>query len=65
VKIANQEFKGFVNSVIELSSFLQVAKDMDQATRIAYGARRYRVVTLGGGIIEASGAMSGKRMAQS
>jgi len=36
-----------------------VAKDMDQATRIAYGARRYRVVTLVGGIIEASGAMSG------
>jgi len=36
-----------------------VAKNMDQATRIAYGARRYRVVTLGGGIIEASGAMSG------
>ena len=37
-----------------------VAKDMDQATRIAYGARRYRVVTLTGGIIEASGAMSGE-----
>ena len=36
-----------------------VAKDMEQATRIAYGARRFRVVTLGGGMIEASGAMSG------
>lgn len=36
-----------------------VAKDMDQANRIAYGARRWRVVTLAGQLIEASGAMSG------
>ncbi len=32
-----------------------VAKDMDQATRIAYGATRYRVVTLGGELIDVSG----------
>ena len=30
-----------------------------QATRIAYGARRYRVVTLNGDLIETSGAMAG------
>jgi structural maintenance of chromosome 4 len=37
-----------------------VAKDMDQANRIAFGgARRWRVVTLDGGLIETSGAMSG------
>ncbi|KAF6748357.1 RecF/RecN/SMC N terminal domain-containing protein [Ephemerocybe angulata] len=36
-----------------------VAKDLDQANRIAYGARRFRVVTLTGQIIETSGAMSG------
>jgi structural maintenance of chromosome 4 len=37
-----------------------VAKDMDQANRIAFGGtRRWRVVTLDGGLIETSGAMSG------
>ncbi|BFZ06696.1 hypothetical protein BsWGS_09735 [Bradybaena similaris] len=36
-----------------------VAKDIDQATRIAYGKTRYRVVTLKGEMIEISGAMSG------
>lgn len=36
-----------------------VAKDLDQANRIAFGARRCRVVTLAGQLIEASGAMSG------
>ena len=41
-----------------------VAKDMEQATRIAFGARRFRVVTLGGGMIEASGAMSGTRLSR-
>jgi chromosome segregation ATPase len=30
-----------------------------QANRIAYGAKRYRVVTLDGDLIEVSGAMSG------
>ena len=32
-----------------------VADDLEQATRIAYGARRYRVVTLKGDLIETSG----------
>ena len=36
-----------------------VANDMEQASRIAYGAKRYRVVTLDGGLIETSGAMAG------
>jgi len=37
-----------------------VANDMDQANRIAFGGtRRWRVVTLDGGLIETSGAMSG------
>lgn len=33
-----------------------VAKDIDQATRIAYGKTRYRVVTLKGELIEMTGA---------
>ena len=32
-----------------------VAKDMEQATRIAYGKTRFRVVTLGGQLIDLSG----------
>ena len=36
-----------------------VSNDMDQANRIAFGRTRWRVVTLTGGVIETSGAMSG------
>lgn len=36
-----------------------VAQDLDQATRIAYGRTRFRVVTLKGELIELSGTMSG------
>lgn len=36
-----------------------VANDLDQATRIAYGAQRNRVVTLKGELIEIAGTMSG------
>lgn len=36
-----------------------VANDLDQANRIAYGARRWRVVTLDGQLIDLSGTMSG------
>jgi len=32
-----------------------VANDLDQATRIAYGAKRFRVVTLNGQLIDTSG----------
>ena len=36
-----------------------VAKDLDQANRVAYGAKRWRVVTLDGQLIDKSGTMSG------
>ncbi|XP_075986320.1 structural maintenance of chromosomes 4-like protein gluon [Anticarsia gemmatalis] len=36
-----------------------VAKDLEQASRIAYGQTRYRVVTLKGDVIEIAGTMSG------
>lgn len=36
-----------------------VATDLQQANRIAYGERRWRVVTLDGGLIDISGTMSG------
>ncbi|XP_048487177.1 structural maintenance of chromosomes protein 4 [Plutella xylostella] len=36
-----------------------VANDLDQASRLAYGATRYRVVTLKGDVIETAGTMSG------
>lgn len=36
-----------------------VAKDLAQANRIAYGAKRWRVVTIDGQIIDKSGTMSG------
>jgi structural maintenance of chromosome 4 len=34
-----------------------VANDLDQATRIAYGAQRFRVVTLDGQLIELAGKL--------
>ncbi len=36
-----------------------VAKDLTQANRIAYGAKRWRVVTLDGQLIDKSGTMTG------
>ncbi|KAJ3092463.1 hypothetical protein HK102_007087, partial [Quaeritorhiza haematococci] len=36
-----------------------VANDLQQANRIAYGKRRFRVVTLDGKVIDVSGTMSG------
>lgn len=36
-----------------------VAENMDQATRISFGKKRYRVVTLKGDVIEIAGTMSG------
>jgi structural maintenance of chromosome 4 len=36
-----------------------VAENMEQAKRIAFGSKRYRVVTLNGEVIETSGAMAG------
>lgn len=34
-----------------------VAENLDQASRIAYGVNRHRVVTLGGELIEVSGKL--------
>ena len=36
-----------------------VAKDIDQAARIAYGRERWRVVTLDGKLIDKAGTMTG------
>ena len=36
-----------------------VAQDLEQANKIAYGTRRWRVVTLDGQLIDVSGTMSG------
>jgi len=36
-----------------------VAKDLTQANRVAYGSKRWRVVTLEGGLIDKSGTMTG------
>ena len=36
-----------------------VAKDLTQANRVAYGPKRWRVVTLEGGLIDKSGTMTG------
>ncbi|KAJ8612782.1 hypothetical protein MRB53_037253 [Persea americana] len=46
---------GFFNAVQNTL----VAKDLAQANRIAYGAKRWRVVTLAGELIDKSGTMSG------
>lgn len=42
-----------------------VANDMDQARRIAYGAQKFKVVTLKGELVEMSGAMTGGGRQQS
>jgi structural maintenance of chromosome 4 len=44
-------FKGIANTL--------VADNLEQANRIAYGQRRWRVVTLAGQLIDSSGTMSG------
>jgi structural maintenance of chromosome 4 len=38
-----------------------VASDLDQATRIAYGQQRFRVVTLEGQLIELAGKLHSSR----
>ncbi|KAL8668236.1 MAG: hypothetical protein Q9202_000214 [Teloschistes flavicans] len=56
VKPKNDVFKPAFFSVLQNTL---VAKDLEQANRIAYGARRWRVVTLDGQLIDVSGTMSG------
>ena len=52
----NEKFRSAFYSVLQNTL---VAKDLEQANRIAYGARRWRVVTLDGQLIDVSGTMSG------
>ena len=56
VKTKNEIFRPAFFSVLQNTL---VAKDLEQANRIAYGARRWRVVTLDGQLIDVSGTMSG------
>ncbi|KAF2481830.1 RecF/RecN/SMC N terminal domain-containing protein [Neohortaea acidophila] len=56
VKAKHDRFRPAFYSVLQDTL---VAKDLEQADRIAYGARRWRVVTLDGQLIDKSGTMSG------
>ncbi|KAL8973739.1 MAG: hypothetical protein Q9197_002026 [Variospora fuerteventurae] len=56
IKSKNDIFRSAFFSVLQNTL---VAKDLAQANRIAYGARRWRVVTLDGQLIDVSGTMSG------
>lgn len=56
VKTKNEIFRPAFFSVLQNTL---VAKDLEQANRIAYGARRWRIVTLDGQLIDVSGTMSG------
>ena len=56
VKAKEERFRPAFYNVIQNTL---VAKDLEQANRIAYGARRWRVVTLDGQLIDISGTMSG------
>ena len=56
VKAKDDKFQPAFFSVLQNTL---VAKDLEQANRIAYGARRWRVVTLDGQLIDVSGTMSG------
>lgn len=51
--------EGFQPAFFSVLQNTLVAKDLEQANRIAYGARRWRVVTLDGQLIDVSGTMSG------
>ena len=56
VKTKNEAYRPAFFSVLQNTL---VAKDLEQANRIAYGSRRWRVVTLDGQLIDVSGTMSG------
>ncbi|SLM41188.1 nuclear condensin complex subunit smc4 [Lasallia pustulata] len=56
VKAKDERYRPAFFSVLQNTL---VAKDLEQANRIAYGARRWRVVTLDGQLIDVSGTMSG------
>lgn len=56
VKPKHERFRPAFFSVLQNTL---VATDLEQANRIAYGAKRWRVVTLDGQLIDKSGTMSG------
>lgn len=56
VKPQDETFRPAFFSVLQNTL---VAKDLEQANRIAYGVKRWRVVTLDGQLIDVSGTMSG------
>lgn len=56
VKPKHDKFRSAFYSVLQNTL---VAHDLKQANRIAYGAKRWRVVTLDGQLIDKSGTMSG------
>lgn len=56
VKPKHDRFRPAFYSVLQNTL---VADDLEQANRIAYGAKRWRVVTLDGQLIDKSGTMSG------
>ena len=56
VKTKDQKFAAAFYSVMQNTL---VANDLQQANRIAYGAKRWRVVTVDGQLIDVSGTMSG------
>ena len=56
VKSKHDRFRPAFFSVLQNTL---VANDLEQANRIAYGAKRWRVVTLDGQLIDVSGTMSG------
>ncbi|KAF2664347.1 condensin subunit Cut3 [Microthyrium microscopicum] len=56
VKSKDAKFRPAFFSVLQNTL---VANDLEQANRIAYGAKRWRVVTLDGQLIDKSGTMSG------
>jgi structural maintenance of chromosome 4 len=51
--------KIFASAFYSIMQNTLVAKDLEQANRIAYGAKRWRVVTIDGQLIDVSGTMSG------
>ncbi len=56
IKTKNETFRPAFFSVLQNTI---VVKDLEQANRIAYGTRRWRVVTIDGQLIDVSGTMSG------
>lgn len=56
IKSKEERFRPAFFSVLQNTL---AAKDLEQANRIAYGAKRWRVVTLDGQLIDKSGTMSG------